>query len=129
MITDFLPPEEIAERKSFLIISNNKTRHILPFENIIRLEACGVYTIVYLVNGKQPVYSKNIGKVFSELNPEIFFRVHKSHIINMRQVKSCVMKKRFGHILMMDDKLIKVAYRHKSVFCENYEKFCLRHSA
>ena len=50
---------------------------------IIRLEANESYTRIYLSNGEKHLSSKNI-RVFEEmLNPDIFFRTHKSHIVNM----------------------------------------------
>ena len=57
-----------------LVIVNN--------QDIIHLEASESYTTIYLQDGKKYLSSKNI-KVFEEnLNPNIFFRTHKSHIIN-----------------------------------------------
>ncbi len=128
MITDPLLPHEVEREKPYLTISHNKTKQLLPFNTIIRLEACGVYTIVFLLNGQQPVYTRNIGKVYDELNQEMFFRVHKSHIINLWQVKSCMLKKRCGHILMVDNQLIKLSYRNRSDFTDKYEKFCMKNS-
>lgn len=50
---------------------------------VIRLEANESYTRIYLSNGEKHLSSKNI-RVFEEmLNPDIFFRTHKSHIVNM----------------------------------------------
>ena len=60
--------------KDGLVIVNNK--------EIVHLEASESYTTIYLVDGKKYLSSKNI-KVFEEnLNPNIFFRTHKSYIIN-----------------------------------------------
>lgn len=60
--------------KDGLVIVNN--------QEIVHLEASESYTTIYLLDGKKYLSSKNI-KVFEEnLNPNIFFRTHKSHIIN-----------------------------------------------
>jgi two-component system LytT family response regulator len=63
----------IPTRDGLIIVNNNE---------IIHLEASESYTVVYLATGKKHLSSKNI-KVFEEnLNPNIFFRTHKSFIIN-----------------------------------------------
>ncbi len=60
--------------KDGLVIVNN--------QEIVHLEASESYTTIHLLDGKKYLSSKNI-KVFEEnLNPNIFFRTHKSHIIN-----------------------------------------------
>jgi two-component system LytT family response regulator len=56
---------------------------MIKSSEIIRLEANESYTRIYLSNGEKHLSSKNI-RVFEEmLNPDIFFRTHKSHIVNM----------------------------------------------
>jgi two-component system LytT family response regulator len=60
--------------KDGLVIVSNK--------EIIYLEASESYTTIYLEGGKKYLSSKNI-KVFEEnLNKNIFYRTHKSYIIN-----------------------------------------------
>jgi two-component system LytT family response regulator len=60
--------------KDGLVIVSNK--------EIVYLEASESYTTIYLEDGKKYLSSKNI-KVFEEnLNKNIFFRTHKSYIIN-----------------------------------------------
>jgi len=64
----------IPTRDGYIIIRNT---------DIIHLEASDNYTMIYLIDGSRHLSSKNI-KVYEEnLNQEIFFRTHKSHIINV----------------------------------------------
>lgn len=64
----------IPSRDGYIIIRNT---------DIIHLEASDNYTMIYLIDGSRHLSSKNI-KVYEEnLNPEVFFRTHKSHIINV----------------------------------------------
>lgn len=57
---------------------------IINCSDIVHLEASESYTTFYLQNGKRLISSKNI-KVYEEkLDPNIFFRTHKSHIINVQ---------------------------------------------
>ena len=64
----------IPTRNGYVIIRNT---------DIIHLEASDNYTMIYVIDGSRHLSSKNI-KVYEEnLNQEVFFRTHKSHIINV----------------------------------------------
>lgn len=51
--------------------------------DIVRLEASESYTRIFLITGEKHMSSKNIRVFEQNLNPQIFFRTHKSHIVNM----------------------------------------------
>jgi two-component system, LytTR family, response regulator len=64
----------IPTKEGYLILNNDE---------IVHLEACDNYTKIFVSNGKRYLSSKNI-KVYEDmLNPKVFFRSHKSHIINL----------------------------------------------
>ncbi len=57
---------------------------IISYGDIVHLEAQESYTMIYLESGKKLLSSKNI-KIYEEkLDPLVFFRTHKSHIVNVR---------------------------------------------
>jgi len=56
---------------------------IVKSSDIIRLEASESYTRIFLNNGDKHLSSKNIRVFEQNLNPRIFFRTHKSHIVNV----------------------------------------------
>lgn len=83
--------------------------------DIIRLESDGSYSTVYLANGKRYVVSKGL-KVYESLLPGTdFFRVHRSHLVNMRRIRR---HPQTPHDLleMEDGKVIEVARRKKELF-------------
>lgn len=56
---------------------------VVKSSEIIHLEASDCYTTIFLTDGRKYLSSKNI-KVYEEnLNSRMFFRTHKSHIINI----------------------------------------------
>lgn len=64
----------LATRDGFMMVKN---------EEIIHLEASDNYTMIYMTDNRKFLSCKNI-KVYEEsLNKNVFFRVHKSHIINI----------------------------------------------
>jgi two-component system LytT family response regulator len=85
--------------------------------DVIRIESDGSYSTVYVVGGKRYVISKGL-KEYEELLPEKeFFRVHKSHLINIHKIRKYV--RNDGNFLeMADGFLIEVARRKKSVFLQ-----------
>lgn len=56
---------------------------IAKCDEVVHLEADESYTTVYLTDNRKLVSSKNIKSYEKVLNPSMFFRVHKSHIINI----------------------------------------------
>lgn len=85
--------------------------------DVIRIESDGSYSTLYIVGGKRYVVSKGL-KDYEELLPEReFFRVHKSHLINIHQIKNYVHTD--GNFLEMEDGCqIEVARRKKDDFLQ-----------
>lgn len=108
-----------------LVISDNRTKLALPIQNILRLESKRVYTIVYVKNQQQYVCSRNIKVVYEELHSENFFRIHKSHVINLKEVKA-YREGRGGQVVMSDNTIIDVAQRKKTKFLKCFNIFCTK---
>jgi two-component system LytT family response regulator len=72
------------ERKSF--VQKSEKLFNLPVEDILFLEASGDYTVITTKND-QYVSSSGIGRLEELLSPDIFFRVHRSTIINIHHLK------------------------------------------
>ncbi|MFA6598129.1 MAG: LytTR family DNA-binding domain-containing protein [Ignavibacteriaceae bacterium] len=60
---------------------------VLIFDDIIRLEAEGCYTKVVTTDGKHSIISRTLKDFEDTLPKEKFFRVHKSHLINLKHIK------------------------------------------
>lgn len=77
-----------ANRKSTKItIYHAKGFRMVDTAEILRLESEGTCTRFYLKDGSNLLDSKNL-KVYEDLlDPEQFFRVHRSHIINLNELK------------------------------------------
>jgi two-component system LytT family response regulator len=100
------------------------TLHGLSFvqlKDIMRLEANGSCTIIYLSNGEQ-LTTTRILKEYEELLPgNIFYRVHNAHIVNLNKVQN-YQKGRGGHIFMEDGTSIEVAFRRREDFLKRLLK-------
>ncbi len=88
---------------------------IFETEDIIRFEADGCYTKVFLKIGKTLVISRTL-KDFEDIVPKSeFFRIHKSHLINLIYVKE-YSKADGSHVILIDGSEIEVSRRKLSDF-------------
>ena len=91
---------------------------ILTYREIVHLEASESYTMIYLENGKKLLSSKNI-KVYEEkLNPSIFFRTHKSHIINIENHLKGYSRVEGNSAVMSNGKHIPISRRKLQTFLD-----------
>lgn len=95
--------------------------HVVQFCEIIRVEADGAYSTIYLQDGKKLVVSKTLSRIEERL-PSTFVRVHQSHIVNLLHFK--YLDKREGYIVTMsDDSKIGLSIRKRDSFMQELEKF------
>ncbi len=78
---------ETVNETNKLVLPASHGFNVLKFDDIIRLEAEGSYTKVMLKEGKGKIVSRTL-KDFEDILPrEKFFRIHKSHLINLKYIK------------------------------------------
>ena len=90
-------------------------------EDIVRCEASGSYTIIYLQDKQKFIVSKSLKEYEDLLPEETFCRIHHSHIVNLAFVKK-YFKGRGGYIEMMDNTTIEVATRKRDEFLSKFEQ-------
>jgi two-component system LytT family response regulator len=84
--------------------------------DIVRCEADSNYTVFYVLKGSKIVVSKSLKEYEELLENHNFFRVHKSHIINLKFVKEYDSVN--SQVILLDSTKIEVARRRKEVFLE-----------
>ena len=86
-----------------------------PIEELIRCEAKSNYTS-FLFKKNHILVSKPL-KEYEEILPsDIFFRIHKSHLVNLKYVKKINAKT--STVEMLDGSIIEIARRRKDKFLE-----------
>ncbi|WP_040282270.1 LytR/AlgR family response regulator transcription factor [Psychroserpens damuponensis] len=88
----------------------------VSFEDIIALEADGMYTNVSTINDGTILVSKPL-KFFVESLQKItsFYRPHRSHLINLKYIKEYI-KKDGGYIIMENDNTVSISNDKKEEF-------------
>ena len=89
--------------------------YFINIKDIVRCEAEDNYTHIHLKGGEKIVASKTI-KSYEELLTSVnFYRVHKSHLINLNFMRKFV-KGDGGYLIMDDGKKIEVSRRRRPAF-------------
>jgi two-component system, LytTR family, response regulator len=87
----------------------------VKIQEIIRCESDNNYTFFYLRSGERVLVSRTLKEFEELLEPFGFFRVHKSHLVNLQYIRKY--KKGEGGMVTMDDgSQIEVSRRRKEDF-------------
>lgn len=85
---------------------------IVPIKNIIRLQAEGNYTKVYLRDGSKTLVSKTLKSFDNVLADHGFIRSHQSHLVNRSEIKKLV-KTEGGYLILKDGTSVPVSARKR----------------
>lgn len=108
-------------RNKRIVLKTMEKLHLVPTTEIIRCEADKNYTLFFLSDKRRIIVSGSIKDYEDILSEQGFFRVHKSHIINLSFVDSYV-KSDGGSVLLTDGTFIPVAMRKKQQLIELFDK-------
>lgn len=84
-------------------------------EDIIRCESDRNYTFIFLMDGRKILVSRTIKEYDEMLTDYNFFRIHQSHLINLKYLKNYT-RGRGGYVELSDGTNIDVSARRKSEF-------------
>lgn len=89
----------------------------INLSDIIRCDSDGNYTFFILTNGKKIIASRTLGEYEQMFADDNFFRIHRSHLINLEHVKKYI-KGEGGYVVMSDNSQVEVSRRNKTDFLE-----------
>lgn len=112
--------ESIEGDNKKLAIPDSSGIIFVPIKTIIRCESDGNYTKIFLTSGKKILASKTLGEYESMLDGDGFFRVHRSHLINLSHLKK-YNKGEHSYVELGDGTQVDVSRRKKSAFMEALE--------
>lgn len=97
-----------------LLVSTSEAVEFVRIRDIVRCEAQGAYTQLFLRDAKPVMVSKVIKEFEFLLQEYGFYRVHQSHLINLKEVRKYV--KSENYLLMRDGAQIQLARSRKDEF-------------
>lgn len=105
------------DRNHKIVLSTSEMLHVISVDDIIRCESDNYYTNFYFIDGRKLLVSKTLKENEELLSHHNFIRPHKSHLINIKYIKSYI-RQEGGYILMSDDTHIPVSRRKKDKIME-----------
>ena len=103
-----------------LLVSTLEAVECVRITEIIRCEAQGAYTQLFLKDSRPVMVSKVIKEFEFLLQDHGFFRVHQSHLVNLKEVRKYV--KSENYLLMRDGAQIQLARSRKDEFFQALHK-------
>lgn len=100
-----------------IVLSTSDKINVVDVDDIIRCESDDYYTIFYFTNGTRTLVSKTLKENEELLKEYNFIRPHKSHLINVKYIKS-FLKVEGGFILLSDGSKVPVSRRKKESIIE-----------
>ena len=108
------------EYTSSIILQETEKIHSIKEKDIIYLESEGNYCFLMLKDGSKVISSKNLSYFEEILSENLFYRTHKSFVINLSYI-SVVTEGRTGSATMSDGKVIPIASRRFKGFTHRYK--------
>lgn len=93
----------------------------INLSDIIRCDSDGNYTFFILTSGKKIIASRTLGEYEQMFADDNFFRIHRSHLINLEHVKKYI-KGEGGYVVMTDNSQVEVSRRNKTDFLEKLSR-------
>lgn len=123
--------DDISEKLEVLLSNTNKvTKIALPsstgirfanIKDIVRCESENNYTFVYLEDGSATLVTRTLKEYEEMLKEHGFYRVHKSHLVNLRKISNYI-RGEGGQVVLDDGSEIEVARRRKDGLLEALSK-------
>ncbi len=83
--------EVTTENLQFLAIKKRSGIQLININNVLYIKGAGVYTEIYLDNGKKELHDKSLEKL-SQLLPKTFQRIHKSYLVKINEIKEIIVQ-------------------------------------
>jgi len=111
---------QALNRTKKLILKTNEHIHLVNLDDIIRIEADGNYSTFFIQDGRKVIVSTAIKEYEESLIDKGFYRVHKSHIVNVSRL-SYFDKTDSGDVVMSDGSVVPVSFRKRDMLMHLFE--------
>jgi len=111
-ITEDVLKDLKTKQLQHISLTINSTKQVVRVEHIIRFEASGNYTKIYLKYETKPVLTSRTLKYYvKQLDNATFLRPHKSHLVNSAFVDEVILKPK-ANLILKNGKQIRIARHH-----------------
>lgn len=100
-----------------ITLSTSEGLLFIDIDKIIRCEAQGAYTLFHIKDSRKIMVSKNLKEYQNLLTEHGFFRLHNSHLINIKEVHQFI-KSDGGIVVLKDGSKVAISANKKEEFLE-----------
>ncbi|MCK9616406.1 MAG: LytTR family DNA-binding domain-containing protein [Lentimicrobiaceae bacterium] len=109
-----------SKEEKVIVLRTNDSVYPVNINDIIRCESERNYTYFYFTNGEKLLVSKSMREYADELVKHNFFRIHQSHVVNLRFIKRY--NKEDATCILKDNSLVPVSWRKRDELLELFKK-------
>ncbi len=102
----------VLNKNHSLALNSNDAYDFITTDDIVRVEAQGMYATVFLTDGTKRMVSRPLKSLETAIASNTFARVHNSHLVNIKYI-SRFMKHDGAYLTLKDGTSVPVAKRRK----------------
>ena len=106
---------EPRSQENKIAVPTNDGLEFLSISDIIRIESVSYYSKLFLVNGQVTLVTRLLKDFEELLAPYRFFRVHNSHLVNLRYIRK-FSRSEGGQVVMENGDVVDVSRRRREEF-------------
>ena len=106
---------ELRSQDNKIAVPTNDGLEFLLISDIIRIESISYYSKLFLVNGQVTLVTRLLKDFEELLTPYQFFRVHNSHLVNLRYIRK-FSRSEGGQVVMENGDVVDVSRRRREEF-------------
>lgn len=95
------PKSAIKAAPGRMMLHHREGVSFLNLEDILLVQRENRSTVIYTVGEGRYVTSESLGDMEARLDPQVFFRCHKSYIINLNQIKNITPYGRWTYVVRL----------------------------
>ncbi|TKG91879.1 LytTR family transcriptional regulator [Puteibacter caeruleilacunae] len=103
------------EQTKLLLKTNEVMKFVKPRE-IVYCKGCGNYSMVYFEDHNHMMLSGNIGCIAQRFNQKEFYRIHKSVVVNIYNIRS--VNSTAHSVEMCDGTILPISHRQQKKFLQ-----------
>ncbi len=105
---------ETLQKSEKLVVPTSKGLSFIPQKEVYHLEGYEGYTKIHMVSNTEILSSYSLGK-FEKMLGRLFFKCHKSHIINLEKVRSFENE---GYLVLENGSRVPISKTYRKTFLE-----------
>lgn len=113
-----IPSEALPKDREYISVKADYKVSLVKISDIVYLESEGEYVRMHLADGSTITTLFRLKNMEAALPSELFMRVHRSYIVNLRMIRSYVK----GRVYLNNEEYIPIGENYKDTFQEYIER-------